>query len=87
VASPEWDQMFEASMESIRTRLEDKEAIPWALVATDSEGNYYLVELNSAGPHFVQRLLVQTTIKLQEWIDRHPQFVQIPVDPQGGPQE
>lgn len=87
MASPEWEEMFAASMESIRTRLQDTEATPWAMVATDSEGNYYLLELNGATPHFVQRLLVQTMIKLQEWIDRHPQFVQIPVDPEGGPKE
>ena len=87
MASPEWEEMFAACVESIRTRLQDKEATPWAIVATDNEGNYYLLELNSASPHFVQRLLVQTMIKLQEWIDRHPQFIPIPLDPEGGPRE
>ncbi len=87
MVSAEWEGMFAACMESIRTRLQDKEATPWALVATDSEGNYYLLELNSASPYFVQRLLVQTMIKLQEWIDRHPQFIPIPLDPEGGPRE
>ena len=87
MASAEWEEMFAASMESIRTRLQDTEATPWAIVATDSEGSYYLLELNSASPHFVQRLLVQTMIKLQEWIDRHPQHVILPLDPEGGPKE
>lgn len=86
MASPEWEEMFSTCMETIRTRLQDTEATPWALVATDSEGNYYLLELNHASPHFVQRLLVQTMIKLQEWIDRHPQIVILP-DPEGGPRE
>jgi len=87
VASPEWEEMFAACMDNIRVRLQDKEVTPWALVATDSEGSYYLLALNSASPYFVQRLLVQTVIKLQQWVDRHPQFVQIPEDPEGGPKE
>ena len=88
MASAEWEEMFAACVEGIRTRIQEKEATPWAIVCTDSEGSYYLLELNSASPHFVQRLLVQTLVKLQEWVDRHPQIIHVVIpDPEGGPQE
>ena len=89
MASSDWEEMFQACVDSIRTRLQDTEATPWALIASDSEGNYYLLELNSASPYFVERLLVQTLIKLQEWVDRHPQapLIVILPDPEGGPKE
>lgn len=88
MASAEWEEMWESCHLAIKGKLEEGEATPWALLATDNSGTTYLIELNNANPYYVLKLMVDTIIHLREWVQRHPQRqTTIPLDPEGGPKE